>query len=73
MRYKLHSRYSDNSVIWNSKKVGSVDKIEKVQRRFLHYIAFKLHMGGQPISPVEISYDLIPLSTRRDCNDILFL
>ena len=71
----VRSRLEYASPIWSPYYKTYIQRLERVQRKFLRYIAFKLHV---PIA--EISYDdlyitlhILPLEMRREQADFLFL
>lgn len=59
-----------NPVIWNTEKIGLINKIEKVKRFLSCSTAFKQHFSSQPISVGENNCGL---SLWRNYNDVLFV
>lgn len=61
------------STVWNINQIGLIDKIEKVQRRFIRFIAYKINMSGCSITDVEKRFNLVSLQARRKFIDVSFI
>jgi phage-related holin len=61
------------SVICNSSQSGQIEKLDKLQRRFIHIFGYK--MGFLNMSPSDIAnrIGLKLLATHRKYNDIVFM
>lgn len=71
----VRSRLEYASPVWSPYQKLYIDRLERVQRKFLRYVGYKLN-----IPLIDISYDylflslnLLPLHLRREQSDLLLL
>jgi len=61
------------SIIWYSKHNNLIDKLEKIQRRFLRMMAYKLGRVDVSVDIIAMEFGLESLASRRLYNDIAFV
>lgn len=71
----VRSQLENCTMIWNPYYVTYVNQIEKIQRRFLRYIAFKkdLTIIGLDYSKLESELKIQPLQIRRRNYNVIFV
>jgi hypothetical protein len=71
----VRSKLEYASQIWNPQYQTYIDRIERVQKKFVKYLCFKLKTPYKSSEYDHIckKHHLLPLSTRRDLADITFI
>lgn len=64
-----------SSIIWSPYTNLDCESIERVQNRFLRYVAFKINFPLEPhnYGPIRINLDLPTLCSRREAADVAFI
>ena len=76
----VRSKLEYASIIWHGPSVNQMNKLEKVQKKFLRYLYYRKH-GVYPhylrhpvrTSDMQKEFLILSLKDRRDLNDALFL
>lgn len=71
--FLVRSLVEYGSIIWSPYQTGLVDKIEMIQKRFLHMMRYKLRKTNIPSIELAKELNLQSLADRRFNNDIFFL
>lgn len=61
------------SMVWNPSQSGQIEKLDKLQRRFIHMIGYKMDFLNMSSSDITNHIGLKPLATHRRYNDIDFM
>jgi hypothetical protein len=69
----IRSLVEYGSIIWNPYQTGHITKIEKIQKRFLIMMRYKLKKIDTPTKTLANELNLQSLENRRFNNDIIFL
>ncbi|XP_054257354.1 uncharacterized protein LOC128982422 [Macrosteles quadrilineatus] len=64
-----------SSTVWNPYQSGQIARLENTQSRFVRLVGLRLGMQYRavPVHDLQLQLNLLPLSTRREVNDVLFL
>ncbi|KAG7295979.1 hypothetical protein JYU34_021071 [Plutella xylostella] len=68
---RSHLEYA--SQIWNPQYDIYIDRLERIQKRFIRYLGFKFKLIDSSYECKCIKLHLLPLKLRRDISDIIYL
>lgn len=68
---RCHLEYA--SQVWNPKYSIYIDRIERIQRKFIRHLNFRTKNKKLDYSAACVKHHFLPLSVRRDISDIIFL
>lgn len=61
------------SVIWNPYQAGQINKVERVQKRFLRVLAYKSNRTDDSLEQLARKYNIVSLKNRRTFHDVSWL
>lgn len=61
------------SVIWNPQYIVYINSLERIQNKFLRYVAYKLRMDLQSTDLIREHFRMLPQEQRRSFADLRYL
>jgi hypothetical protein len=61
------------SVVWNPYQMGLINKIERVQKRFLRVLAYKANRTDVSLVQIASEFNIVSLKNRRTFHDVSWL
>ena len=69
----VRSILEHGSVIWNPYQTGLINKIERVQKRFLRVLAYKSNRTDVSLEQLASDFNIVSLKNRRTFHDVSWL